>query len=610
MSPSERAGSTGSPIDPTAPKPPVITSNGPYTECAADACVGNGGPGIAGTFTLAPNPADTDTDITGYRWRLLTSTTSTIVNSTTSTQISVTPPLAGLQILSVEARDAHDRWGPPQEFSFAVASPSGPVGRWHFDDGTQGSAVTTAVDSATEGVRHDATLHTTGADWSPMARRGGLDQSLWLNDTTDTTRQGGYAATAAPAVNTQESFTVSTWAYLTDATTNHVVLAAPGTHTSAFALYYSATARKWVFNRTDRDSDQPAYIRSSSDAQEPPLKVWTHLAGVFDTKGDTDRTNDTIQLFVNGRPQGQPVVAAQAAATYEPWQSTEGLQFGRHKSQGIYDQYFRGRIDEVQLWQQALAEADLRQDARLLDADGQPGVELVASWDATSATGTQIPQSSPYPAGPMILSGGAVLDEAANELVLNGTTAYAHTTGPVIDETGSFTVTAKVRLNSQQLADKPIGYTAQIVGQQSGQDASWALWFEKTFADGGIWRFVRHDTDSTGAVIATATASSQELAELDTWVQLTGVFDASEEWSDAGAPRYGALHLMVGRFHQGMGEDAGFAAEEQGSGELAIGRGSNGGTPGRYLPGTLAEVRVWVGGMTPNQVSTHVLADG
>ncbi|WP_316311574.1 LamG-like jellyroll fold domain-containing protein, partial [Clavibacter michiganensis] len=136
---------------------------------------------------------------------------------------------------------------------------------------------------------------------STLARRGDADNSLWLNDGSDTTQRAGYAATSAPAVNTRDSFTVSAWAYLTDTSQTRVVMAAPGTYGSAFTLYYSASYKKWVFNRTAGDvKDKPVYLRSLGDATAPPLKVWTHLAAVFDTKKDTNKANDTIQLFVNG----------------------------------------------------------------------------------------------------------------------------------------------------------------------------------------------------------------------------------------------------------------------------------------------------------------------
>ncbi|MDT0551608.1 hypothetical protein, partial [Streptomyces lonegramiae] len=80
------------------------------------------------------------------------------------------------------------------------------------------------------GSRHDLVLRDeAGTGWSTLARRGAGDYSLRLNDNlSDPSKQVGYASTDGAAVNTQDSFTVSAWAYLTDASANHVVLSAPG----------------------------------------------------------------------------------------------------------------------------------------------------------------------------------------------------------------------------------------------------------------------------------------------------------------------------------------------------------------------------------------------
>ncbi|MFC7512187.1 LamG domain-containing protein [Streptomyces thermocarboxydus] len=222
------------------------------------------------------------------------------------------------------------------------------------------------------------------------ARRERL--SLRLNDYTATPTQTGYAATSAPVVNTRDSFTVSAWVQLTDASANRVVLSAPGTNGSAFALYYSSALKKWVFNRIDKDVASPAYIRSVADQESPQLNVWTHVAGVFKTEGDdnlpdTDPANDTIQLFINGRPQGQPVVLQQTVSTYTPWTATGGLQFGRFKSAKRL-QLLPRRPDRRGRCMAACAlPEDLLQDAQVLQ-DEEPANELVAHWDAATATGT------------------------------------------------------------------------------------------------------------------------------------------------------------------------------------------------------------------------------
>ncbi|MFJ3158973.1 LamG-like jellyroll fold domain-containing protein [Streptomyces kanasensis] len=602
--------------DTTAPKPPQITSGGPYVPCLTNDCPGAGGPGRTGLFTFRPDPADVNpttgaTDIAGYRYRLITQTGASTVSGGKPPAQPVTPTTAGTHVLTVEARDVRERYGAKAEYVFKVAPGQGAVGRWQFADHPTGTATsTTTKDTATEGtVRHDATL-SGGAGWSQRARRGAGDFALDLNS-ADPAKQQAYAATTGPAVNTRDSFTVSTWAYLTDTTTNRVVLSGSGTQDSAFTLYYSANNRKWAFNRGAQDLGTTADVVSLADAVSP-ARVWTHLAGVFDTKGTTDKTDDTIQLFVNGRPQGQPVKLAATAPAYEPWASSDGLQIGRTKSTGTYQQYFRGYIDETTAWQRALNPDEVRQESQARESETleAPATELVAHWNTEGASGSQIAETSGYARGPMALStGGAqlVTGDDGTELRLDGTKGYASATGPVVDETGSFTVSAQVRLDGAALATRPVGSRSYVVGQPTalGGESSWGLWVEKTSTETYRWRFGRTATDTAGKVTHTAFTSSQEPAELDTWVQVTGVFDHGEE-TESG---HGNTRLYLNASGQYSPDVSAFPVAAQGTGALAAGRGSAKGTTGHHLPGALTDLRIWTGAMSQEQISTKVLGD-
>ena len=163
-----------------------------------------------------------------------------------------------------------------------------------------------------------------------------------------------------------------------------------------------------------------------------------------------------------------------------------------------------------------------------------------------------------------------------------------------MNDTGSFTVTSTVTLDSQALASKPVGYTAQVVGERTANGSAWGLWFELTGSDGttpfGVWHFGRlnaDDTTFTGVV-------SSDLAELDTPVQLTGVFDAQD----------GMAHLYTGLVESGDGVPF---APVIGTGDLAVGEGPSGTGWGHYLPGTVSDVRIWAGAMTDgDQIATTV----
>ncbi|MEV6654863.1 LamG domain-containing protein [Streptomyces sp. NPDC051219] len=602
-------------IDTTVPVPPKITSGLPYSDCTD--CEATGGPGIPGDFTFAPG--DAAADIKSYRWRLEPTPQSggKVVAGSTVTVNDVTPLHAGTQTLVVEASDldgqGRARWGGEARFVFQVATAQGPMGRWRFaaDGTTSGSTVPSTADSTTEGVKHDITVHAPvaqSATWSAMSRRGEGDYSLQLNDTiADPAQRTGHASTSAPVVDTKNSFTVSAWAYLTDASQARTVLSAPGSNGTAFALSYSASAKWWEFSRTDHDrAGASVTVRSAAVAESPPLRVWTHLTGVFNTQGDADRTNDTIQLFINGSPQGAPVKLAAVAFAYEAWTASGPVEFGRTKVAGVYGQYFMGRIDEVAIWKRAMSEEEIRLEGALTEA-GVRATELVRRWEAESATAdaTELADASRYQAAGMKLFSAAVVNEPNDEVVLNGSSSYMSSSGPAIDETGSFTVTARVRLDSLQLAGKPVGYRAQIFGQAApgAGESSWALWAEKVSTAKYVWRFGRTATDTVGNMVETASVTSMAAAVLDEHVQVTGVFDAAAKSTDDG---FGKTYLYLGAAEQTAEEKASFTTPMQGSGSLAAGQGSAGGITGHHLPGALQEMRIWTGAMAKDQIDSQV----
>ncbi|MFF0110702.1 LamG-like jellyroll fold domain-containing protein [Streptomyces hirsutus] len=600
-------------IDADRPTPPTVTAvtGGTYSPCLTDSCPAQGGPGVRGKLHFAGDP-----DIVKYEWRLPGMTKTTFTTGT-SVDASITPLLAGRQTLQVRGWDS----GGSGEWAYVklmVKTAQGAIGRWHFDDYPSGSQEKLAKDTATEGViRHNATLQTDGTGFSSLARRGDADRSLWL-DSTDPAKQQGYAATATPVLNTSESFTVSTWVYLTDASTNRVVLAQPGNAANAFSLYYSSAYKTWVFNRTDQDKTNPTYIRSLGEQQNPPLKVWTHLTGVFKTEGedglpDTDPANDTIQLFVNGQPQGQPVELAGTAATYQPWSATGGLQWARSVWSGVGKEFFRGRLDETAVWQRFLTQAQILEEGTLTETEA-PATEMVAHWDASASSGTALSELSNYPAPGLALKGGALFKETPQLLTLNGTSSYAAGSGPVVDETGSFTVSALALANSAQLTGKPDGHTVTLAMQQLGQETSWALKLVKVAddfdADGKpecLWRFERTRVDAAGKKTATTHVSATAVAVLDEPAHVTGVFDAAEPFTSGDTTSFGKLHLYIGADEQVDPEtEAGFTDPQQGSGELEIGRGR---TAGGYLPGSVASLRIYAGSMESRQVAERVLGE-
>ncbi|WP_434588960.1 LamG-like jellyroll fold domain-containing protein [Streptomyces sp. A5-4] len=188
--------------------------------------------------------------------------------------------------------------------------------------------------------------------------------------------------------------------------------------------------------------------------------------------------------------------------------------------------------------------------------------------------------------------------------------------GPLVDESGSFTVSAQVQLDKAELATKPVGYQAQVAGQRAGHESSWALWVTKRGEDAYQWKFTRTAVDATGKVSQSAeVAPLGELAAVDTWVDVTGVFDAQEawDWTDPAdetrtETRFGKLRLYTSSSPvTDEAGKAGFTAGQQGNGELSVGRGTAAGSTAHYLPGSLQKLRIWAGAMSDEQVSSQVV---
>ena len=76
-----------------------------------------------------------------------------------------------------------------------------------------------------------------------------------------------------------------------------------------------------------------------------PLNTWSHLALTYDKV--------TLRLYVNGTQVGSAAASADIATSSNP------LQIG---SDSIYGQYFKGRIDEVRIYNRALSATEIQTD--------------------------------------------------------------------------------------------------------------------------------------------------------------------------------------------------------------------------------------------------------
>ncbi|MBT2529081.1 laminin G domain-containing protein [Streptomyces sp. ISL-99] len=578
-------------IDSKAPKPPTITFNGPYTPCTTNDCAAHGKPGMAGHFTLGPATGDVNT---AYKYRLSTEFAWSDEKPGTTAHIFPIPETSGTIRLYARAKDTYG-WGAQNVVEFVVREGSGPVGSWNFHEAS-GAAIDSSTTDPT--LRDNATLSASAAR-TESGRRGetasGTDRGLRLDGST------AYAATSGQVIDSRASYTVAAWVRLDKATSNHTVLGQNGVNRSPFLLSYEHALGKWSFRAVETDTPigSPSTVKSVSSKNPAALGVWTHLTGVYNAEANT------LSLYVNGTLQG-------TTAYTTPWAATGALQIGRVLWSGAYTDYFPGVIDEVAVWQEARIGTQIAEHTALRDTDGKAYAELVAAFNPAGAQGTTLTDTVSGYGKKLALSSGATLN--GEELVLDGSSGAGTTAGPLVDDSGSFTVTTEALVDKAKVSSKPDGYKAQILGQRTATGSSWSLWFEKTGTTEelvlddnddpvldengnphvkkvavGRWNFGRLTTDSSGTSVA-----SDEYALLGSETRLTGVYDAQA--------RTISLYLTADQ----QGTDLAYTAAV-GSGDFAAGKGYLNSAWGNYLPGRISDIRLWAGALSDsNQIDAVV----
>ncbi|MFB7454766.1 LamG-like jellyroll fold domain-containing protein [Streptomyces sp. NPDC056194] len=581
-------------VDPTAPKAPWVKFGTVYSECVTGgSCVPKGGPGVPDSVTFSPYPGDVNTS---YQYKLSTdkdwSGWKTAVSG--SYTATIEPPVSGTFILNVQARDSQGRTGSEKAVKFLVDEGSGHIGRWSFDE-PSGVAVDSSTDEPT--LKNNLTLTASGVTRSDHGRRGELttsdgkktqDKALSLSSANQ-----GAASTAKQVVETGSAYTVTAWARLDAAgSLNATVVGQDGNRHSAFYMGYCANVKTWCVRLPEADSDSASLSAQRINAQKPPQPgAWTHLGLVVNP------LNRKIYFYVNG------VLQNSTAFTANLWASTGGLQVGRAKYAGAYGDYFPGEIDEVAVWQRALTEIAMKREAGTRDADGNGYVELVAQYNPDGGSGSTLQDNSGY-GNALTLTGGASVN--GQNIVLDGVDDAASTTHPLVDDTGSFTVSTAVNVATAKLATMPDQFRMQVLGQQTGTGSSWGIWFEKTgmrlelvespdpdqpptekLVPVGRWCFGRWAADGTGSV------QSEEVLTPEGEIRLTGVFDATT----------GTVRLYTGTDLEGTP----VAYEATVGSGFSIGHEWTGTAWGSYLPGTISDIRLWAGALSnENQVLSVV----
>jgi len=204
--------------------------------------------------------------------------------------------------------------------------------------------------------------------------------------------------------------------------------------------------------------------------------------------------------------------------------------------------------------------------------------------------------------------------------VLDGVNDAAALAHPLVDSTGSFTVTASVQVDQSAILAKPDGYVGQVAGQRSADGSSWGLWYQLTGRTTALdddhdevtvptsrWLFGRINADGTfsGAASAVEVGSSNsgDTSNGEGTVRLTGVYNAQDHDAD------GKLTATVALYLGENGQETQPYTATVGTASFTVGDGYVSGAWGHYLPGRVEDLRVWSGGVADSDQIGTVVGD-
>ncbi|MGW2558357.1 LamG domain-containing protein [Streptomyces sp. NPDC001514] len=459
------------------------------------------GVGRYGTFSIDTSSGD----VTKYWFGVNGSPTSANTLTTSgggAKTMKFMPTKPGINFITAKAFDAAGNASETRTYTFRVRSGQPDRLSWQLDEGAGATQVAGS-----------------GGAWPAMisgakaGAEGVTGNGLELDGLDD------YAATDSPVLNTGKSFSVSVWAKLPASPSGATVaVAQSGANTSGFEIYYSSTLGGWVFLRHGADSSgtttaravQPACPTGDTACAQARVNRWTHVVGVF------DNVAQMMKLYVDGALVGSTPFS-------NPWDARGRTFLGAASHYGSTGNFFKGGLDEVQLFDYQLTGTQVTRLTNRQPVDtGRPAklvFPLDETADAVSLTGRA-------QAAPATLKGGAVSGASGvngKALQFDGVDDHATTGRPIMDTYQSFTVSTWVKLPKDKEAR-----AMTAVAQSSSVNAGFELYHSSAL---GGWVFMREQSNDPASTVvrATQTACPQNTHcaahRLGEWNHVVGVYD-------------------------------------------------------------------------------------
>jgi hypothetical protein len=355
-----------------------------------------------------------------------------------------------------------------------------------------------------------ATAHDLAGQSSP-GNDATLSNTTWPAGHTGTA--GGfngtssYADTTGPGVDTATYFTVSAWVYLTSTASDMVAVSQVDSGNSAFRLEYRSGVHQFAFSMTQSNTAGAAVDRILG-VSSPSPNTWYHIVGSYEATG-----GGTLYLYVDDYETGFAGQPPGVVAHTNTWNATGPIEIGAAKTGTVRGEFWRGRIDDVRLFQAAITATPVKDLYDGFSAgptttwafDEPVGGASTDDLSGSTDTGTLGSGASITAAG--MAANGVLLDGTANGYV-SGRTAAVNTTR-------SFTAAAWV-----YLTDTTADHAAISQGGTIGSS------FELGYTAGGPghWDFTMSHAESMTPVFDSARTPGAAVVT-GAWVHLAGVFD-------------------------------------------------------------------------------------
>lgn len=409
-----------SPAAPDVDSPEYLPNDATDTtsECKDDQ-EWRGSIGVQGTFTFD----SAATDVVEYQYNFNDNPTVSVKPTTAGGPVTITwtPDKEGPRQLFVKAIDQAKRSSTVATCTFRVGKRP-PIAQWPLSDIAAAKAADDTLGS------NDARIGS-GVTFDQPESLGKWDTAAVFDGTSN-----AYLVTDTSVVaDTSKSFAITGWFRVDDVNRRQVAVSQDGTGEPGFSL--GVDQNTWFFRMPTNDVINLGEWKVTAGTV---TTGWTFVAAAF------DGPSGKLSLQIG---EGTPVVKDRRSLT----RARGALQFGRHTFKGGgYSDFWKGAMADISVFDRPAVNEDIvGLDKYKLDRKGY--------WQLS----TQAAKASPnYDAGgeALLLGREDSLAKATNPitgmmgagyLLLKGQTdQYAETATPLIDPSGSFTITARVRFTS------------------------------------------------------------------------------------------------------------------------------------------------------------------